>query len=73
MITEKDAIKIGKALICGCDKEIDNNFNELGARYAINGALHKALDNLWHDVFSCTLRSKFDYNREIFIKACGIE
>lgn len=67
MITKSDAIKIGKAIVAGANREKDMcNKSE---HYHINGALVSALNNLWYDVFTAKLRESFDYNTENFYKA----
>lgn len=61
MITEKDAIAIGKAIVAGCKQEQDNNFNEQNISYALTGAALRGLENLWYDVFTNKVKEKFGY------------
>ena len=68
MITKVDAIKIGKAVVAGANREKDK-YSEAGVRYHVNGALVYALDNLWYDVFSAKLKEAFGFDRENFYKA----
>lgn len=68
MITKADAIKIGKAIVAGANREKENQESQW-VHFHVNGALVYALDNLWYDVFTCKLRESFDYNKEIFYKA----
>ena len=66
MITKVDAIKIGKAIVAGANREKDMcNKSE---HYHINGTLVYALDNLWYDVFSAKLRESFGFDKDNFYK-----
>lgn len=69
MITKTDAIKIGKAIVSGANREKEQYGDKTGVNYHINGALIYALDNLWYDVFSAKLRDSFGFDKENFYKA----
>lgn len=68
MITKSDAIKIGKAIVAGTNRE-KNQYAEASVRFHVNGALVYALDNLWYDVFSAKLRESFGFDKDNFYKA----
>jgi hypothetical protein len=67
MITKKDAIAVGKAVVAAANREKENNNNEKEARWIINGVQFYALDNLWYDVFHNKLREQFGFDRDKFI------
>ena len=67
MITKKDAIAVGKAVVAAANREKENNNNEKDALWIINGVQFYALDNLWYDVFSNKLKEQFGYDRNKFI------
>lgn len=66
MITKKDAIAIGKAIVAGCLAEQDNQYNEPNIVYALNGAALRGLENLWYDVFTNKLKEQFGYQLESY-------
>lgn len=68
MITKKDAIAIGKAIVAGCKQEQDNNFNEQNISFALNGAALRGLQNLWYTVFSGKVKEQFGYDFEAYRK-----
>jgi hypothetical protein len=68
MITKSDAIKIGKAIVAGANREKQRGESRW-AQLHVNGALVYALDNLWYDVFSPKLREAFGFDKENFYKA----
>lgn len=64
MITEQNAIDIGKAIVLAAKQEKGNNFNNAEARYICNSLVSYALGNLWYDVFTPKLREQFGYSSE---------
>ena len=76
MLTRKDAIAVGKAIVAGLKTEearpelqgADNH-----RRYAARGATIHALDNIWYDVLTNQVKDAFDYNKELFYAACEWE
>jgi len=69
MITPKDAVTLGKAIILGMNTEIDNQFNAAPQRDALRGAALRILDNLWYDCCPSRTREQFGYQREAFMTA----
>jgi hypothetical protein len=67
MITKKDAIAVGKAIVAAATREKENYNNEKEPRWVANGVQFYALDNLWYDVFSNKLKEQFGYDRNKFI------
>ena len=67
MITKKDAIAVGKAVVAAANREKENHYNQQEPRWIINGVQFYALDNLWYDVFSNKLKEQFGYDRNKFI------
>lgn len=67
MITKKDAIMVGKAIVAAATREKENYNNEKEPCWIINGVQFYALDNLWYDVFSNKLKEQFGYDRNKFI------
>lgn len=67
MITKKEAIMVGKAIVAAATREKENYNNEKEPCWIINGVQFYALDNLWYDVFSNKLKEQFGYDRNKFI------
>ena len=67
MITKKDAIAVGKAVVAAANREKENHHNQQESCCIINGVQFYALDNLWYDVFSDKLKEQFGYDRNKFI------
>ncbi len=67
MLTKKDAIAVGKAVVAGATAEKDNCFDGRDEVYAINGATHRILQNLWYDVLPERTKEVFDWNCQKFI------
>jgi len=67
MITKKDAIAVGKAIVAAATREKENYNNEKEPCWVVNGVQFYALDNLWYDVFSNKLRKQFEYDWNKFI------
>jgi len=70
MITKENALQIGKAMVKAAIAEKDNHWNEASTSYAINGSLHRALNNLWYDVLPDKTKQAFDYDNQEFLDAC---
>ena len=66
MITKKDAIAVGKAVVAAANREKETHYNQQEPRWIINGVLFYTLDNLWYDVFSSKLKEQFGYDRNKF-------
>ena len=62
MLTKKDAIAVGKAMIAGAIAEKENCFNRQDEVYAIQGATIRMLNNLWHDVFPSKVKEAFGFD-----------
>lgn len=61
MLTKKDAIAVGKTITSGAIAEKNNCFNRKDEVYAINGAAHRMLQNLWYDVLPERTKEPFDW------------
>lgn len=66
MITKKDAITLGKAIVQACHREVLFNSGNNTARYHANGVCGYALDNLWYDVLSDKVKAQFNYDNAAF-------
>lgn len=75
MNTKKQSIEIAKTVILGYRQELANQFNCVGGDvdFAMRGTIGRILDNLWYDTFSSSLRAKFDYKKENWLIAAGID
>ena len=67
MLTKKDAIAVGKAMTTGAVQEVYNCFSRTDETYAIKGATHRMLQNLWHDVLPKKTKEAFDWDCQKFI------
>ena len=67
MLTKKDAIAVGKAMIAGAAAEKENCFNRQDEVYAIQGATHRMLNNLWYDVFPSKVKEAFGFDVQNFV------
>lgn len=75
MITRKDAIAIGQAIIFARNKEIrisrqldgDLDLRRVGA----NGTAYDAIQNIWHDVFPNRVKESFNYDVNTFHTTIG--
>ena len=67
MITKSDAIKIGKAIVAGANREKERGESRW-VHLHVNGTLVYALDNLWYDVFTAKLRESFGFDKDNFYK-----
>lgn len=67
MLTKKDAVAVGKAVVAGAIAEKDNCFNRKDEVYAINGAVHRMLQNLWYDALPARTKESFDLDCQKFI------
>ena len=70
MITKKQAIEIGRAMVLGAMAERANNYEQQDLCFEINGSLHRMLNNLWYDVFTNKLKEQFGFSNEKFIETC---
>jgi hypothetical protein len=68
MITKKDAIEIGKAIVRANLLETQRDSVRPQARWSVNGATCNALLNLWYDVFPEKTKAQFDYSSSKFIE-----
>lgn len=71
MITKKEAIALGKAIVAARDREVlfnEVSFNASDAkvRYHANGVCGYALDNLWYDVLPNKVKEQFGWSVEAF-------
>lgn len=66
MITKKEAIVIGTAIVQACQREVLHNEGNATVRYHVNGVCGYALDNLWYDVLSNKVKAQFDYDNAAF-------
>ncbi len=66
MITSKEALQIGKAILQAKAREQDNFYQAQLAIEATNALAWTALQNLWYDVFSEKVKQKFNYSFEVF-------
>lgn len=66
MITSKEALQIGKAIVLAKKREQCNFYNTQLAVEATNVMAWSALQNLWYDVFSDKVKQKFDYSFDKF-------
>lgn len=79
MITRKDAIALGVAIVSGMQKEeafVENSkWQDLGvktqARCSARGSIINALDNLWYEVFPDKVKESFMMRRDDYYKAVG--
>lgn len=67
MLTKKDAIAVGKAMTAGAIAEKENCFNRQDEVYAIQGATHRMLSNIWYDVLPSKVKEAFDWNVQNFV------
>ena len=67
MITKANALQIGKAIVQAATAEKDNCFNRIDEVYAINGAVHRMLQNLWYDVLPERTTEVFGWDCQKFI------
>lgn len=70
MITKENALQLGKAIVQAALSEKDNHWNEAHTCYAINGCLHRALNNIWYDVLPDKTKAGFDYDNQKFLDMC---
>jgi len=76
MITKKDAIAIGSAIVAGLKREEADprmSGTDNKARYHARGAVIHAMDNLWYDVIPQATRASFNYSKDEFFAACKWE
>ena len=66
MITKKEAIIIGKAIVQACQREVLFNEGNDAVRYHANGVCGYALDNIWYEVLSNKVKAEFDYDNAAF-------
>ena len=66
MITKKDAIALGKAIVQARDREVLFNDGDDKVRYHANGVCGYALDNLWYDVLPNKVKAQFNYDSAAF-------
>lgn len=75
MNTKKAAIAIVQAVVKGYETEYDNQYKPAGTPvdWAMRGCTHHILQELWYDTFSASLRAKFDYNYDAWLKEAGVD
>lgn len=66
MITKKDAIALGKAIVAARDREVLFNESDDKVRYHANGVCSYALDNLWYDILPSKVKEQFGWSLEAF-------
>lgn len=70
MITQTDAINIGKQITEAMHKELVRETESKG-RCTVRGTVMSSLDNLWHEVFPEKVRASFNYKKELYYASIG--
>lgn len=72
MITKKEAVTVGTAVVDGSKREerlLSGSFDRF-ARVAARGAALNAIGNIWYDVLPLSVREKIGTHRD-YLVACG--
>lgn len=75
MNTKKAAIAIAQAVVKGYKSEYDNQYKPAGTPtdWFMRGTTLRILQELWYDTFSASLRAKFDYNYDNWLREAGVD